>query len=159
MLNMTPLERLILAQLLVDAGQPAVDIARKVGATRQTVSKKIHQFEEEGLIGGVFARIDPAKLGLQEKAFIFIQEDPEMKVRRKIEAKINALPQVARFYRLFGRYSGILEVLTTDQEELSALVKEIHEFEGIRDTETFIVHSSVKDRLIETLLHALDSRS
>ena len=83
MLNMTPLERLILAQLLVDAGQPAVDIARKVGATRQTVSKKIHQFEEEGLIGGVFARIDPAKLGLQEKAFIFIQEDPEMKVRRE----------------------------------------------------------------------------
>jgi DNA-binding Lrp family transcriptional regulator len=159
MLNMTPLERRIIAEMLVDAGQPAVDIARKVGATRQTVSKKIHHFEDEGLIGGLFARIDPGKLGLQERAFIFIQEDPEMKVRSKIEAKINALPQVARFYRLFGRYSGILEVLTKDQEELSALVKEIHEFEGIRDTETFIVHSSVKDRPQETLIHALDSRS
>jgi DNA-binding Lrp family transcriptional regulator len=156
MLNMTPLERRIIAQLLIDAGQPAVDIAQKVGATRQTVSKKTHEFEDEGLVGGVFARIDPAKLGLQERAFIFIQEDPEMKVRRKIETKIDALPQVARFYRLFGRYSGILEVLTKDQEELGALVKEIHEFEGIRDTETFIVHSSVKDRTQETLLHALE---
>jgi DNA-binding Lrp family transcriptional regulator len=159
MLNMTPLERRIIAQLLLDAGQPAVDIAEKVGATRQTVSKKINHFGEEGLVEGIVARIDPAKLGLQERAFIFIQENPEMKVRSRIETKINALPQVARFYRLFGRYSGILEVLTKDQDELSALVKEIHEFEGIRDTETFIVHSSVKDRPQETLRHALDSGS
>lgn len=77
---------------------------------------------------------------------------------RKIEAEINALPQVTRFYRLLGRYSGLLEVLTKDQEELTTLVKEIHELEGMRETETFIVHSSVKDKPYDVLLDAIKDR-
>jgi DNA-binding Lrp family transcriptional regulator len=153
---MHSLDKHIIAQLLKDAGQPAVIIADKVGASRQTVSKKIHQFIETGMIEGIVAQIDPIKVGLRERAFVFIQEDPEMKVRSKIENEINSLPQVIRFYRLFGRYSGVLEVLTRDQDELSALVKDIHELEGMRETETFIVHSSVKDKPREALLDALN---
>jgi Lrp/AsnC family leucine-responsive transcriptional regulator len=152
---MNPLDRRIITQLLIDAGQPAMTIAEKVGASRQTIAKKIRQFGESGLIEGTFAKVDPVKVGLRERAFIFIQEDPEMKVRRKIETEINALPQVIRFYRLFGRYSGILEVLTRDQDELSVLVKEIHELEGMRETETFIVHSSVKENPQGALIDAL----
>jgi Lrp/AsnC family transcriptional regulator len=155
MLKMNSLDRHIIAQLLIDAGQPAVTIAQKVGASRQTISKKIHHFMESGLIEGIVARIDPTKVGLRERAFVFIQEGPEMRVRRKIETEINSLPQVIRFYRLFGRYSGVLEVLTRDQDELSALVKDIHELKGMRETETFIVHSSVKDKPQEALLDAL----
>ncbi len=152
---MTPLERRIIAQLLTDAGQPANAIAGKVMAARQTVSKKIRELEESGLVEEIVARVDPAKLGLRERAFVFIQEEPEMKVRRGIEQEVNALPQVTRFYRLFGRYSGLLEVLTRDQEELAALVKHIHELKGMRETETFIVHSSVKDRPQDALIDAL----
>lgn len=152
---MDSLERRIITQLLIDAGQPTVNIARKVKAARQTVSKKIQQFEKSGHIERITAIVDPEKFGLRERAFVFIQEDPEMKVRKRIEAKIDSLPHVTRFYRLFGRYSGILEVLTTDQEELSALVKDIHELEGMRETETFIVHSSVKDRPQDALINVL----
>ena len=159
MLTMDSLERRIIIQLLVDAGQPTVNIARKVKAARQTVSKKIQQFKRSGLIERIAAIIDPDKFGLHERAFVFIQEDPEMKVRRRIDAKIDSIPQVMRFYRLFGRYSGMLEVLTKDQDELSALVKDIHELEGMRETETFIVHSSVKDKPQDALIKFLEDQA
>ncbi len=152
---MNALERRILIQLLIDAERTTVSIAERVDASRQTVSKKIEKFEGSGLIEGVSARIDPSKVGLEERAFVFIQEDPEMSVRRNIEREIDRIPQVTRFFRLFGRYSGLLEILTRDQEELSSLVKEIHELEGMRETETFIVHSSVKNRPHQALIHAL----
>ena len=153
---MDSLERRIIAQLLVDAGEPTVRVARKVKAARQTVSKKIKQLKRSGHIQRLTAVVDPEKFGLHERAFVFIQEDPEMKVRRSIEAHIDSLPNVTRFHRLFGRYSGILEVLTRDQDELSALVKDIHELEGMRETETFIVHSSVKDRPQDALIKAIE---
>ena len=152
---MNSLERRILIELLMDAERTAVSIAERVGSSRQTVSKKIDKFEDSGVIEGVSARVDPSRVGLEERAFVFIQEDPEMSVRRKIEREIDRIPQVTRFFRLFGRYSGLLEILTRDQQELSSLVKEIHELEGMRETETFIVHSSVKNRPQDALIHAL----
>lgn len=142
---MKDLDRKIILELLHNVDQPIVDIAEKVGASRQTVSKKIKQFKESGLISEVTVRLDPAKFGLDVRAFVFIQEEPQDEVRQKNEKEINGIPQVTKFFRLFGRYSGVLEVWSESRDELTTLVKKIHELKGVRETETFITHSVVKD--------------
>ncbi len=144
---MKDLDKKIIVQLLEDAEQPIVDIAEKVDASRQTVSKKIKKFKEEGLIRELTAILDSEKLGLDVRAYVFLQEDPQDDIREKNEERINKYPEVSKFFRLFGRYSGILEVWTKDRDELTDLVKKIHELEGVKETETFIVHSTVKDRI------------
>ena len=145
MLSMKELDKKILRQLLKDAEQPIVDIAEKVGASRQTVSKKIEEFKKAGIIKEITARLDPEKFGLSVRAFVFIQEEPQDEAREENERKIDGFPQVSKFFRLFGRYSGVLEVWTEDRDELTSLVKEIHELDGVKETETFITHSTVKD--------------
>lgn len=152
---MKSLDREILLQLLEDADRPIVDVADNVGASRQTVSKKIKRFKDSGLIQDLTAKLDPEKFGLSVRAYVFLQEDPQVEIRGEDEEKINQLPQVSKFFRLFGRYSGILEVWTKNRDELTSLVKEIHELEGIRETETFIVHSVVKDKSEDPLLNVL----
>lgn len=146
MLSMKDLDKKILLELLEDAEQPIVDIAEKVGASRQTVSKKIKEFKNTNLIEDLKARLNAEKFGLDVRAYVFLQEDPPDEVRKRNEEKINEFPQVPRFFRLFGRYSGILEVWTEDENSLTNLVKQIHELNGVNETETFIVHSRVKDK-------------
>ncbi len=146
---MKELDKKIILQLLKDAEQPVVDIADKVGASRQTVSKKIKKFKENGLIEEVTAILDPEKLGLDVRAYVFLQEDPQDEIREKNEEEIKKYPEVSKFFRLFGRYSGILEVWTDEREDLTDLVKKIHELEGVKETETFIVHSTIKDKIEE----------
>ncbi len=143
---MKELDKKIILQLLVDAEQPIIEIAEKVGASRQTVSKKIKEFKDSGTIEDIRANLDPEDFGLNVRAYVFLQEDPQDEVREKNEKKINEITQVSKFFRLFGRYSGILEVWTVDREDLTSIVKKIHELDGIRETETFIVHSVVKDK-------------
>lgn len=143
---MKDIDKKIILQLLENAEQPIVDIADKVGASRQTVSKKIEQFKDSGLIKNFTVRIDPEKFDLGIRAYVFLQEEPQDEVRESNEKKINKFPQVSKFFRLFGRYSGVLEVWSEDRDDLTALVKEIHDLEGVRETETFIVHSTVKDK-------------
>ncbi len=146
---MKDLDKKIILQLLKDAEQTIVDIADKVDASRQTVSKKIKQFKEKGLIRELTAILDPEKFGLDVRAYVFLQEEPQDEIREKNEKKINKFSEVSKFFRVFGRYSGVLEVWTKDREDLTELVKKIHELEGVKETETFIVHSTVKDKIEE----------
>ena len=152
---MKDLDKKILLQLLKDADRPIVEIAEEVGATRQTVSKKIKKFKEDELIDDSMDVLDPERLGLSVRAFVFLQEDPEIEIREKDEEEINNYSQVSNFFRLFGRYSGLLEVWTESRDELTDFVKKIHDLDGIKETETFIVHSKVKDKMEEPFINIL----
>ncbi|KXA99159.1 hypothetical protein AKJ41_05865 [candidate division MSBL1 archaeon SCGC-AAA259O05] len=155
---MKDLDKKIFLELLRDAEQPVVDIAEKVGASRQTVSKKIKEFKQSGFIKDLKARLEPEKFGLNIRAYVFLQEDPEDEARKRNEETINEFHQVSKFFRLFGRFSGILEVRAEDRDELTDLVKEIHELEGVSETETFIVHSQVKDKPEDPLKGILEEK-
>lgn len=153
---MKKLDRKILLQLIKDSEQPITKIAERVGTSRQTVAKKIKQFKTSGLVDAFMPKLNMDKFGLN-KAYVFLREDTRTELRKKNEKAIKTFHQVSRFHRLFGRYSAILEVWTKDDEELTALVKKIHGLEGVRETETFIVHSTVKDNPEEPLVKVLKS--
>lgn len=142
---MRDLDRGILLQLLKDSKQPVVEIAKKLGVTRQTVAKKIELFKRDGMIDAFTARLDPEKFGFTIKAYILLREEPRVELRRKNEKTIKQFPQVTEFYRIFGRYSAVLELLAMNEKELARLVKRIHRLKGVRETETLIVHSTVKN--------------
>ena len=142
---MRELDRKILLQLVRNSEQPVREIAEKVGASRQTVAKKIEQLKATGAIASFTARLNPEKFGLSTKAYILLREDPQGELRKKNETVIKQLHQVTKFYRLFGRYSAVLEVLVKSSRELTKLVKRIHGLKGVNETETFIVHSAVKN--------------
>jgi DNA-binding Lrp family transcriptional regulator len=91
------------------------------------------------------------------KAYVFLREDPQTILRKKNEATIRKFHEVSGFYRLFGRYSAILEVRTKNDKELTSLVKKIHGLRGVRETETFIVHSIIKDAPEEPFVKILKS--
>jgi DNA-binding Lrp family transcriptional regulator len=75
-----------------------------------------------------------------------MREDPNSKIRTKNEQTIKSFQQVAEFHRLFGKYDSLIKVLVENNEELKEFVKNLHSLEGVRETETFIVHSTIKDK-------------
>ncbi len=149
----------ILIQLLKDCRQPISKIAKDLGITRQTVGKKIEELREWGIIDSFSAKLNPEKFGLTTKAYILIREDPRAEIRRKNEEIIRQFHQVSEFYRLFGRYDAVLEVRVRDSKELTDLIKKIHALEGVKETETLIVHSTIKDNPEEPFLQVLEAEA
>jgi len=117
-----------------------------VGATRQTVAKKIDQFCNSGLISYFAPKLEPEKFGLGIQAYVFMSEDSRGDLRRENEEVIKGFPQVSEFHRLFGKYDSIIKVLVEDKKGLTNLVQRLHRLSGVRETETFIVHSTIKDK-------------
>jgi Lrp/AsnC family leucine-responsive transcriptional regulator len=146
MLKAKDLDKKIILQLLKDCRQPLFHIAENVGATRQTVAKKIDQFCNSGLISSFAPTLEPEKFGLGIQAYVFMREDPRSDIRRENEEVIKGFPEVSEFHRLFGKYDSIVKVLVEDKEELTNLVKRLHKLSGVRETETFIVHSTIKNK-------------
>ncbi|MGQ9460388.1 MAG: Lrp/AsnC family transcriptional regulator [Candidatus Bathyarchaeaceae archaeon] len=146
MLKVKDLDKKIILQLLKDCRQPLSSIAKNVRATRQTIAKKIDQFCNSGLISSFAPNLEPEKFGLGIQAYVFMREDPRSDIRRENEEVIRGFPEVSEFHRIFGKYDSIIKVLVEDKEELTNLVKRLHKLSGVRETETFIVYSTIKNK-------------
>jgi len=149
------LEKKILLNLLEKGQRPVLQIAEDLGVTRQTVAKKIEQMRKSGLLLCFFPKTDPELLGLTIQAYILMQEDPKSELRRETEEIVKSFPQVSEFQRVFGEYDSIVKVLVRDNKELTDLVKRIHDLPGVKDTETFIVHSTIKNKPEDPLRNSL----
>ena len=146
MLKSRDLEKKIIFQLLEDGRQPLLQIAKNVGATRQTVAKKLEQLCSSGLISSFAPKLEPEKFGLVIQAYIFMREDPRSDLRKKNEEVIKGFHQVSEFHRVFGKYDSVAKVLAENNKELTDFVKKLHGLSGVRETETFIVHSTIKNK-------------
>lgn len=155
MLIVKDIEKKILLNLLEKGQRPILKIADDVGVTRQTVSKKIEQMHESGLILSFFPKMNPEILGLSIQAYILMREDPHNECRKETEQIVKNFPQVSDFQRIFGKYDSIAKVLVKNNKELTDLVKKIHDLNGVKETETFIVHSTIKDKPEDPIKKAL----
>ena len=146
MLKIKELEKKILLNLLEKGQRPVFKIAEDLGITRQTVAKKLEQMHSSGLILSFFPKLQPEILGLSIQAYILMNEDPKNEYRKETEEIVKSYPQVTEFQRIFGKYDSIAKVLVNNNQELTDLVKKIHDLKGVKETETFIVHSTIKDK-------------
>jgi DNA-binding Lrp family transcriptional regulator len=157
MLNLNDLEKKILLDLLEQGQRPILRIAKDLGITRQTVAKKIEQMNKSGLIISFFPKVEPELLGLSIQAYILMREDPRSDYRKETEEIVKNFPQVSEFQRIFGKYDSIAKVIVRNNKELTDLVKKIHNLNGVKETETFIVHSTIKDKPEEPLKKVLST--
>ena len=155
MLISKDLEKKILLNLLEKGQRPILKIAKDVGVTRQTVAKKLEKMHASGFLVSFYPKMNPEILGLSIQAYILMNEDPLSELRKETEEKIKDFPQVSEFHRIFGEYDSIAKVLVKNNQELTDLVKKIHSLKGVKDTETFIVHSTIKDNPGDPLKKAL----
>jgi DNA-binding Lrp family transcriptional regulator len=155
MLIVKDLEKKILLNLLEKGQRPILKIAQDLGVTRQTISKKIEQMHNSGLIISIFPKMNPELLGLLIQAYILMREDPRNDYRKETEEIVKSFPEVSEFQRIFGKYDSIAKVLVKDNKELTDLVKKIHDLNGVKETETFIVHSTIKDKPEDPIKKAL----
>ncbi len=156
MLRIKDVEKRILLNLLKKGQQPILNMANDIGVSRQTVAKKIRQMQDSGLLLSFFPKLEPEKLGLSIQAYILMREDPRSDYRKETEEIVKSFPQVSEFRRIFGKYDSIVKVLVKNNKDLTDLIKKIHDLNGVKETETFIVHSTIKDKPEEPFLRVLE---
>jgi Lrp/AsnC family transcriptional regulator for asnA, asnC and gidA len=112
----------ILAVLEEDAQASYADIAARAGVSKPTVRKYIDKLEEEGVIVGYSADVDPNKLSSQSIALVGIDVASEQYV--EATRALKDLDAVYSLYTSSGDHMLMAEVRASDGDELGDVISE-----------------------------------
>ncbi|MEF8827248.1 MAG: HTH-type transcriptional regulator LrpA1 [Halapricum sp.] len=112
----------ILAVLEEDAQASYAEIAERADVSKPTVRKYIDKLEDEGVIVGYSADVDPKKLSSQSIAMVGIDVESE----RYVEATraLREVDEIEALYTSSGDHMLMAEVRGRDGEELGDIIEE-----------------------------------
>jgi Lrp/AsnC family transcriptional regulator for asnA, asnC and gidA len=123
-------EERILTVLEEDAQASYAEIADRADVSKPTVRKYINQLEEEGVIVGYSAEVDPKKLSGQSIAQVGIDVASEHYV--EATQSLKNLPEITALYTSSGDHMLMAEVRADDGEALGDVISdEIKGIEGV----------------------------
>ncbi|MFB6119655.1 MAG: HTH-type transcriptional regulator LrpA1 [Halobacteriaceae archaeon] len=123
-------EERILAVLEEDAQASYAEISERAGVSKPTVRKYINRLEDEGVIVGYSAEVDPKKMSGQSIALVGIDVASERYVEATQELK--DLDAVRALYTSSGDHMLMAEVRAPDGDALGEVISDaILDIEGV----------------------------
>ena len=139
----------ILAELQKDGRLSLTDLAERVGISLSSCQRRVRALEQEGVISGYRAHLDPARFGLNFSAIVFVTlREGDRQAVATFEAAVEEIPQIIQAQRLFGDPDYLLHVITRDLLAFQELYDEkLSGISGVqRLTSTLVMKTVVKDR-------------
>ncbi|CAM5662464.1 Lrp/AsnC family transcriptional regulator [Streptomyces chartreusis] len=146
---MDDVDRQILAELQQDGRLTVTELAARVRLSVSPCHRRLRELERAGAISGYRAVVDPAAVGLNFEALVFVsmrQEDRDTVV--EFEGALADIPHVVEAQRLFGEPDYLLRVVAADLAAYQRLYDErLATLPGVqRLTSTLVMKHVVDDR-------------
>lgn len=105
----------LLAELQAEGRVTNVELAQRVGLTAPPCLRRVRALEQQGVIKGYHADLDPAKLGFSITVFAMVslksQAEEDL---RAFEDHVKGLPEVRECHMLNGEIDFILKIVSRD---------------------------------------------
>jgi Lrp/AsnC family leucine-responsive transcriptional regulator len=140
-----PKDRAILALVQQDAKRAQAEIAKRVGLSAAAVNERLKKLEKAGVIRRYAAVLDPRAVGVTITAFVEVFIEHPRHEAGFIK-KVLELDEVQECHYVTGEFSLLLKVRARDVEALQQLLlRQLNALEGVRQTRTVMVLSTVKE--------------
>lgn len=144
--NIDQTDKEIIAILQENARTSNAEIARQIGKAPSVVLERIRKMERSGVIQGYEVKVSPKAMGKPLTAFTFVRTE-EAVGSTESGQKLADFPDVLEVHHTAGHDCYLLKVRVADTEALSELLKGFGRIGEVRDTNTTIVLSTVKEKL------------
>ncbi|WP_201747204.1 Lrp/AsnC family transcriptional regulator [Glaciimonas sp. PCH181] len=136
----------ILAALQVDGRLSSAELAERVSLTPSPCWRRVKRLEDEGVIRGYRAEINPKKLGFDVTAFVYISLDKKgAESVREFEDAVRQVPEVLSCHCISGRYDHQLTVIARNLEAFGELTRHVlGSLPGVKEVYTSFVLKEVK---------------
>jgi Lrp/AsnC family transcriptional regulator, leucine-responsive regulatory protein len=127
----------LLQQLEIDARLSLAELGRRVGLSPPSVADRLERLEEDGVIDGYRAEIDPRALGYELGVILRIRPAP--RELKKVAELAQRTPEVVECHRITGDDCYLMKAHVRDVEHMEEV---IDRFAIYGQTTTSIVQSS-----------------
>ena len=120
------------------------ELAEAVGLSVPSASERLRKLEEQGVIRGYHAHLDPAKVGKDITAFVLVSVDSSRHYQAFLE-HANDTDEVLEVHAVTGEGTHLLKIRTENTRSLEKLLSRIQAWAGVVHTSTSMVLSSPKE--------------
>lgn len=139
------IDRGIIALLQENAKRTFADIGTRVGLSATAVKRRVDRLEEDGVIVGYGARIDPQALGEGIEALIEVYCADRI-APADVGRSLAGLPQVVSAFTISGEPDALVRARVESIAGLEKFVETLRRDPNVLRTRTLIVLSTLIDR-------------
>jgi Lrp/AsnC family transcriptional regulator len=144
-MSLDRIDRKILAILQKDASASVADISRKVGLSTTPCWRRIQKMEEDKIILGRVALLDPVKINAGVTVFMAIKTTEHTETwLRKFSSVVDSFPEVVDFYRMSGDVDYLLRVVVPDINAYDGFYKRLIGKIDLRDVSSSFAMEQIK---------------
>ena len=138
------LDRQLLAMLQANARAPTAQLARQLKVARTTVVARIARLEREGVVAGYGVRLGRR---LEESAVrAFCGLSVQARSAGAVIKVLERMPEVEGAWAVSGEFDYMVQLRCASPQELDALLDQLGQIDGVRQTQTSMVLSQKIDR-------------
>jgi len=133
----------IIKMLEIDARMSFREIAKKLEISEGTVYNRVKRLQDEGIIKGYSAKVDPAKLGMDLSAVIGLRVAGGHLV--EVEQEISKSKDVCCVYDVTGDYDAVIIARFRGRADLNKFIKGVLSNPHVERSVTHVVLNTVKE--------------
>lgn len=134
------LDRQLIALLRANGRESVVQLSRRLGVTRATVTARLDRLVEAGVIVGFSVQVrDPAEVSAVRAIMLVAVEGRSL---REVIRFLRGVPEIAALHTTNGRWDLVAEMSCENLAAFDHALGVIRGIDGIRDSETSILLSS-----------------
>ena len=121
------------------------DLATELGLSAPSSAERVHRMEQQGVIEGYTAIVDPSSVGSELAAFVSVTLD-HPRSRDAFISFVQDLPEVQECHHIAGDHDYLLKVRCRNTKDLDRVISvELKGLEGVSKTCTTIVLDTTKE--------------
>lgn len=138
-----------IVEMLIENGQENLnEIADEVGLSSSGVRRRIKRLEEEKVIKGYTAKVDPEKAGYDAAAFLNI--DVESGEVRRVAGVLSRCNGVCEIHKTTGNHGLIAKVRAEDRGGISEFVEDrVSTYQGVKDVKITMAMETYKEDFLD----------
>jgi Lrp/AsnC family leucine-responsive transcriptional regulator len=137
----------ILEILSTEGRIPVTELARRVGLSKSPCQVRVKRLQKEGYILGFRAILNPARLRLEQVAFVEVKlSDTSEKALSEFNEAVLKIPQVEQCHMIAGAFDYLLKIRTRDMKSYREVLGEkVSALPHVANTSTHVSMQAVKD--------------
>jgi len=141
--NVDEMDLKIIEMLERDARVSFREIAKQLEISEGTVYNRVKRMQEEGIIKGYSAKVDPTKLGMDLSAVIGLRVAGGHLV--EVEQEISKSKDVCCVYDVTGDYDAVIIARFKNRADLNKFIKGVLANPHVERSVTHVVLNTVKE--------------
>ncbi|MBO0854569.1 MAG: Lrp/AsnC family transcriptional regulator [Nocardia sp.] len=143
----------LLLELAANPRATGVELATRLGLSRNTVQARLARWEAAGVLAGFERRVDPRALGYRLAAFVSVVLDQHR--LSAVVAELAEIPEVTEVCGTTGQVDLLVRVVARDTDDLYRIAGAILKIEGVERTNMALVMQQLVPQRATPLLARL----